>query len=109
MNIARCDIWFIILKHLSNKQQQIHWFGNLFIFVFCSLYTEWKLRTQIYLINVNHAIDEGPEQRVRAESTKESIRQQRFSWNEIFLPACACFDNQETEESAEGNQIEDES
>lgn len=38
-----------------------------------------RTQNEICLINVNHAVDEGPEQRVRAESTKESIREQRFS------------------------------
>lgn len=60
------------------------------------------------LVDVHHAVDEGPEQRVCAEAAKEPIRQQRLPRDEIFLPVRASLDNQQTEEPEQRHEIEDE-
>lgn len=38
-----------------------------------------RSQNAIYLINMNHSVNKGPEKRVSAESTEESVREQRFS------------------------------
>lgn len=61
------------------------------------------------LVHVDHAVDEGPEQRVCAEATEEAIGQQGFPRDEIFLPTRACFDDQKTEKPEQRHEIEEKS
>jgi hypothetical protein len=58
---------------------------------------------------MNHSVDERPEQSVCAQTSKESICEQRLSRNEIFLPIWTSLHNKETEEAEKRNEVEDKS